>query len=68
MTLTDSDILEIRLRMEVLICKREAMMAKNTQRTMVGSPILYGPDDFFGIGRKFEELCELQVNLIEQAI
>lgn len=68
MTLTDSDILEIRLRMEVLICKREAMMAENTQHTIAGSPILYSPDDFFDIGRKFEELCELQVNLIEGTI
>ena len=68
MTLTDSDILEIRLRMEVLICKREAMVTANTQCTLAGSQISYSPDDFFGIGRKFEELCELQVNLIEQAI
>ena len=65
MTLTDSDILEIRLRMEVLICKREAMITANTQRTSEGSPILYSPDDFFDIGRKFEELWKLQVNLIE---
>jgi hypothetical protein len=65
MTLTDSDILEIRLRMEVLICKREAMMAENTQRTSAGFPITYSPDDFSNLGRKFEELCELQVNLIE---
>jgi hypothetical protein len=68
MTLTDSDILEIRLRMEVLICKREAMMARNTQRTSAGFPIIYSSDDFFDIGRKFGELCALQVNLIEGTI
>jgi hypothetical protein len=63
--IAESDMLEIRLRMEALICEREAMIAENTQLHAARSPIAYGPDDFFDLGRRFEELRGLIVNLIE---
>jgi len=62
---TESDMLEIKLQMEALICKREAMIADNTQCGEHGHTVVYGPDDFYNLANRLEDLHKLLVNLIE---
>lgn len=64
--ITESDMLEIRLQMEALICKREAMILNNTQHHTTGHTVMdYSPDDFCGLAKQFDELRRTLINLIE---
>ena len=63
--LSEANILEIRIRMEALICRRAGMIAENAQRERMGYPILYGPVTFSNLEDEFTDLANTLVRLTE---
>jgi hypothetical protein len=63
--LSEANILEIRIKMEALICERVAMVAMNAERQYEEYAIAYDSDAFFKLESKFEELAGTLIRLME---
>ncbi len=49
-----------RIELEALITEREAYIAENKQREMLGYSLAYGPECFFELAEKMRELLCLR--------
>jgi hypothetical protein len=63
--LSEANILEIRIKMEALICERVGMISDNAQRQIGGHTMAYGSDAFFDLKSEFDDLVNTLIRLME---